>query len=168
MIAHEAACERQFLPLAETHFDSAGPGRAELRLEAGIQMRDHVVGAGAIDGGNDGRLVVEPRDVAETDRVARLKFEAEKILERARDVLAPIVNGNPREVHSIYKDTSVVGLIEPRQQLDQRTLARAVLADDRNHRPLLEIEAHIFEHVARGPWICERHMLEADAVNEAV
>src|ERR1700689_5896047 len=134
MIAHEAARERQLLPLAETHFDSTGPGRAELRLEAGVQMRDHVVGAGAIDGGNDGGLVVEPRDVAETDRVARLKFEAEKILERARDVLAPIVNANPREVHSIYKYATLVGRIEPSQQLHQRTLAGAVLAEDRNHR----------------------------------
>ena len=91
MIAHEAARQRQLLPLAEAHFDSARPGRAELRLEAGIQMLHHVIGAGAIDRGNDGRFVVEPRDVAEADRVARAKLEAKKILERARDVLAPIV-----------------------------------------------------------------------------
>ena len=139
-----------------------------MRLEAGIQMRDDVIGARAIDCGNDGRLVVDPRDVAETHRMARLKLEAEKILERTRDVLAPFVNPNPREVDSIYKDASLVGRIEPRQQLDQRTLTGAVLADDRNHRPLLEIEAHVFEHVARRARIRERHMLEADAVDEAI
>ena len=36
VIAHEAARERQLLPLSKAHFDATGPGRAELRIEAGI------------------------------------------------------------------------------------------------------------------------------------
>ena len=46
-LAHEAAGERELLPLAERHLDAAGPGRAELRLEARRQPGDDVVGAGA-------------------------------------------------------------------------------------------------------------------------
>ena len=107
MIAHEAARERQLLPLAETHFDAARPGRTELRFEAGIQMLDHVIGARASDRGNHGGLVVESRDVAEAHSVARAKLEAKKILERARDVLAPIVSGNPRQVNAIYQDATL-------------------------------------------------------------
>ena len=33
MIAHEAACERQLLPLTKGHVDTVGPGRTELRVE---------------------------------------------------------------------------------------------------------------------------------------
>ena len=39
LVAHEAARERELLPLAERHLDAARPGRAELRLEPGRQPR---------------------------------------------------------------------------------------------------------------------------------
>ena|SRR5208282_171152 len=131
-------------------------------------MLHYVIGASTIDGSNDGRFIIESRDVAESHRVTRAKLKPEKILERSRDVLAPIVSRNPRQVHSIDEDPSLVGLVEPGQQLNQRTLAGAVLSDDRNHTPLFQIEAHIFEHLARRAWIREGHMLEADAIDEAV
>ena len=34
LVAHEATRQRQLLPLSEADFDSARPGRAELRLQA--------------------------------------------------------------------------------------------------------------------------------------
>src|ERR1700735_424863 len=99
-------------------------------------MLDHVIGTGAIDGGNDSGVVVEPQDVAEADRVARAKLEAEKILERARNVLAPVVSRNPSKVDSVDEDSSIVRLVEPGEEFYQRAFAGAILADDRNHRPL--------------------------------
>ena len=66
-IAHEAAGQRELLPLAERHLDAAGPGRPELRVEPGVQALDDIGGAGAIDGRDDGGLIVQPGDVADAD-----------------------------------------------------------------------------------------------------
>src|SRR5215471_8850021 len=59
-VAHKAASERQFLPLTEADFNTPGPPLAKLRLQAGGQTGDDVIGAGAFDGGGNSRLVVEP------------------------------------------------------------------------------------------------------------
>ena len=82
-LAHEATRERELLPLPETDFDATGPGRPELRVEAFRQTRDDIVGAGARHGGRHGRLVVEPRQIADADTVPGAEFEAEEVLERA-------------------------------------------------------------------------------------
>ena len=56
-------------------------------------------------------------------------------------------------------------LVHLRQQLDQRRLAGAVLADDRDDRAGRQRQRHVVEHDARSvPGIRERHVLEADAV----
>ena len=44
-VAHEAARERQLLPLTEAHLHAARPRGSELRLQACRQARDHVVSA---------------------------------------------------------------------------------------------------------------------------
>src|SRR5690349_19354996 len=90
-VAHECPRERELLPLAEAHFDSTRPGRAELRVETGAQSGDDIVGAGAADGGGDRNLVVETRHVADADTVTRRELEAEEILERAGEFRAPRV-----------------------------------------------------------------------------
>ena len=97
-------------------------------------MLDHIVGARASHRGDHGGFVVEPRQVAEAHRVPRPKLEAEKILKRARDALAPIVSAESAPDPRRRQGSALVGLIEPAQQLHQRALARAVLADDRDHR----------------------------------
>src|SRR5216684_2621135 len=108
MIPHEAAGQRQLLPLAKADLDSTGPSRTELCLQAGGQPRYHIIGSRPIDSRNNRCVVIESGDVAQTYRVARAKLESEKVLERARDVRSPIVNGNPREVDSIDEDSSLV------------------------------------------------------------
>src|SRR5213593_428571 len=82
LVAHEAAGQRELLPLAERHIDASGPRRTQLRLEPRRQARDDVPGAGAIDGGDNSGLVIYAGHVAEADGVAGAKLEAEEILER--------------------------------------------------------------------------------------
>ena len=90
LIAHEAAGEGQLLPLAERNLDAVGPRRAELRFQPGCQAGETTsLGPGATDGRLHGRLVVEPRHIAQTDRLAGLEFEAEKVLKRAGQPRAP-------------------------------------------------------------------------------
>ena len=83
LIAHETARERKFLPLAKTHLDTIRPRRPKLRFEPFDQPLDDVGCAGAVDRGNDGRFVVEPRHIANADTMAHTELEAEKVLERA-------------------------------------------------------------------------------------
>ncbi len=43
-----------------------------------------------MNSGDHGGLVVQPGEVAQADRVPRAEFEAEKILERARETRPPL------------------------------------------------------------------------------
>ena len=91
LVAHEAARQRQLLPLAERDLDAVGPGRPELGLEPGGQALDTTSSAPARPtAADDRRLVVEPRHVAEADRLAGAELEAEEVLERAGQALAPL------------------------------------------------------------------------------
>ena len=91
LVAHEAARQRQLLPLAERQSTPSGQVGPSCVSRPARQPRDHVVGAGAVDGGDDGRLVVEARHVAEADGVPRAELEAEEILEGAGQPRAPLV-----------------------------------------------------------------------------
>src|SRR5713226_92972 len=96
-IAQEAARQRELLPLAERQLDSARPRRAELRVEAGRQTGDDVARAGALDSRHHGGLVVQSREVAQPDRVPHPEFEAEKILECARETCSPLAGRHARQ-----------------------------------------------------------------------
>ena len=90
LITHEAARQRQLLPLAKGHVDAARPGRPELRVESRLQAGDHIAGPGAIDRRCHGRHVVETREIADADRLPRQKFEAKEILERSGRARPPL------------------------------------------------------------------------------
>ena len=67
LVAHEAARERELLPLTERELDAVAPGRAELGVEAARQAAHHVAGAGALDRGVDRGRIVDARQVADAD-----------------------------------------------------------------------------------------------------
>jgi len=101
-----------------------------LRFQPRRQPDDHIVGAGAADGGDDCALVVQSRDVAQAHRVAGSKLEAEKVLKRTRHPRAPLVGGHARERLVVDRDGARGRLVELAEQLDEGALAGAVLADD--------------------------------------
>ena len=128
---------------------------------------DDVVGAGALDGRDDGRLVVQARHVAEADGLARAELEAEEVLERAGQARPPLVGGHAGERRVVDEDRARRRLVHLRQQLDQRRLAGAVLADDGDDRAGRQRQRHVVEHQARRARVGERHVLEADAAASA-
>src|SRR5438876_884563 len=111
MIAHEAARERQLLPLAEADLHTTRPSGTELRFESGPQLFDHIIGPGSANGSAHGRLVVEPWNVTHTYRMLRPKFEAEEILERAGQTGPPFAGGDSRQIDAIHQNPAVVGLV---------------------------------------------------------
>ena len=72
------------------------------------------------------------------------------------------------EVDAVDRDRARRRLVEAAQQLHERRLARAVLADDRDDRSGGELEVDVVEHEAVGAGIAERDVFEADAVVDAL
>ena len=54
------------------------------------------------------------------------------------------------------------------EQLHERALAGAVLADERDHRARGELDVHVGERLVVGAGIRERDVLQADRVGDAV
>ena len=132
-----------------------------------VSPTDDVVGAGALDGRRDRRLVVQARHVADAHGVAGSELEAEEVLERAGQSRAPFVGGHAGELDVVDQDPAGVRLVELGEQFHQRRLACAVLADDGDDSAGGQFEIHIVQHEAIGPGISERDVLEADALGEA-
>src|SRR5271163_4187798 len=90
-VAHEAAGERQLLPLPEGNVDALMPGGAELRSQASWQGVDDVTRAGPVQRGNKGRIAVTPGQVAQADRLPGLELEPEEVLERPGKPFPPLL-----------------------------------------------------------------------------
>ncbi len=122
---------------------------------------------GAIDRRAYGAVVRHPRQIAGTDALTRAELEAEEILERAAQACAPL---RRRDVaRAATPSTAIVPddrLVHPRQQLHERRLPRAVLADDRHDRSRRQRERHVVEHETRRARVRERDVIEADAPRE--
>ena len=93
----------------------------------------------------------------------RAELEAEEILERARQARAPLVGRHARQRRVVDEDRARRRLVHLREQLDQRRLAGAVLADDGDDRARRQRQRHVVEHEPRRARIGERHVVEADA-----
>src|SRR3954469_17885490 len=79
LIAHEAAGQRELLPLAEAHVHAVRPCRAELAVEPAPGALHDVVGAGARCRDRHRLAIIDPRHVAISNRVERTELEAEEV-----------------------------------------------------------------------------------------
>ncbi len=164
LLAHEAAGERELLPLPEAHVYPVVPGRPELGVEPGREPVDHVTRTGAPDRTLDRRPFVDVGMVAHADTRLRKQFEPVEVLEGAREMGAPLVGRHAREVDAVNGDSPTRRRVHVGEELHERALARAVLADQRDHRTRRQLDVHVGEGLAIGPRVGERHVLEADAV----
>ena len=132
------------------------------------QALDDVVGAGPVDGVDDGRLVVEARLVADADALAGDQLEAEEVLERAGQALPPRRARHRGDVDAVDRDAARRRAVHAGEQLDQRRLAGAVLADDGHDGAGRQRDVDVVEGQAVGAGVAERHVLEADPVAQHV
>ena len=101
------------------------------------------------------------------DALPGAQLEAEEVLVRAGQAVPPLVGGHAGQLGAVDEDPPVGRLVELRQQLHERGLAGAVLADDGHHRAGGQVERHVLEHEPVGARVGERHVLERDAVARA-
>ena len=167
-VAHEAARQRELLPLAEAHLHALRPSGAELRLQAVRQRFHHVLGAGTFHRCGNGGRFVHARRVAQADRAAGRKLEAEEVLERAGEPFAPLHRGNTREVFAIDENAPGGGFVHLGQELHQRRLASAVLAHQRHHRARRQFQIDVLEHERLRTRIGEGNAVQRDAFGDGV
>ena len=131
------------------------------------KRRDHILGAGAADGR---RRRLARRPGAGHHRRRRCDARGTRS-GRSPGTRRPAARASrrrecaPRSVRSI-RMRPLRRLVHLRQQLDQRGLARPVLADDRHDRAGGQREIDVVEHETIGPGIGERDVLEADAFGQ--
>ena len=82
-LPHEGSRQRQLLPLSKTDLHAFGPCRPQLRLQSGGELVHDIGRAGVIDGCRHRRQIVQVRQVADANSLARLELEAEKVLKRS-------------------------------------------------------------------------------------
>ena len=112
---------------------------------------DDVCGAGAIDGGPDGRFVVQLAEcLRRRSRVAR-EVRSGRNPETRRPGDSPLFDRHPIQLDAVDENAASRRLIQAAEQLHERCLARAVLADNRDDRPWLHLRRHVVEHEAVCP-----------------
>ncbi len=99
--------------------------------------------------------------------MAGAELEAEEVLVRAGQTLAPLIGRHARELGAVDEDPTRRRFIELREQLDEGGLARAVLANDRDDRAGRQGDVDIFEDEPRCAGVREVDVIQPDAFREA-
>jgi hypothetical protein len=99
--------------------------------------------------------------------MAGSELEPEEVLECARQSLPPLVSLHASEIRVIYPNPTGARLVKLGEQLDQRSLTRAVLTDYGNDSAGGQLKAHVVQHESIGSRIGKRDVLELDAPGEA-
>ena len=110
------------------------------------------MGAGAGERGQDASSSAPP---AGRDVVAQRQLEAHEVLEHGGDAAPPVVEVEPAQVDAVDLDRAAGRVVQPAQQLGQRRLAGAVLADDGQRPPGRDREVEPVEH-ERPAGVAER------------
>ena len=113
--------------------------------------------------GLDALAVVARLDAADGDVVGRGEVIADEVLEDDADVGAQRDQVVLAQVVAVEQDAALVGVVEPREQLDERGLAGAVLADERQHLAGVQRERQVAHRPALGAGIAEADVLEGEA-----
>ena len=126
---HQGAGQADGLPLAAGKFRAWLVGTAYVAGQAagdGSQERGRV---GAGDRCADGFLVAGSGDVAVADALAQSQLNAGEVLEQRCDPGSPLLGAELGQVGAVDQDLAAGRRVQAAQQLHQRGLAGAVLAD---------------------------------------
>src|SRR5260370_25093664 len=91
-------------------------------------LRDRI-GETAARGLTDSCVVVQRLDLAHADVFPEDEVVADEILEDDSDILAKTVEVIVAQVDAVEQDAALVGIVEPREQLHERSLPRPIFSD---------------------------------------
>ena len=165
-IAHVGARDRDLLPLAAGQVDAGAEAAADDLVVAVRQCRDHFIGERAPRRFFDALAVVHRVDLADADVLRRGEVVAHEVLEDHADVRAQVVEVVVAQIAAVEQDAAFVGVVQAREQFDERGLARAVLADEREHFVGAQFEIQAAQRPALGFGIAEADAFEHEAARD--
>ncbi|GGR88558.1 hypothetical protein GCM10010252_29250 [Streptomyces aureoverticillatus] len=158
--AHPGAGERQLLPLAGGQVRAVRHGPAELGVEPRRKARHDLRRTGRLQCGPDGRRVVERAEVAQADSLTGEQLEPAEVLEAGRHPGSPPLRRHLGQVPAAEHDPPGRHRLEPREQGDQRGLARAVVPHDRDRGPPGQPQVDGSQRGSRAARVGERDPFE--------
>ena len=148
--------ERDELALAERE---PGAALAELRLVAVLEPIDELVCADGADRRDD--LLAARLAPAERDVLGERAGEQEAFLRDDAELAAQRLLRRVAQVDAVERDASLGGVVEAREQLGDRRLARTGMADERHGRACGDVQVDPVQHL-RPAAVGEAHRLELD------
>src|SRR5439155_5261462 len=141
-VGEERAREGHALALAEREARAA---LAELRLVAVLEAEDDVVCADRLRGADD--LLRARARLAEGDVLGHGAGEAKAFLRHDPELVAKRLLRHVVEVLAIDREPAARRLVEAREELRDRRLAGAGMADERDRRPGRDVEVDPVQHL---------------------
>src|SRR6056297_3319944 len=163
-VRQKGARQRHALPLADGQLAAVVEDARERRVVAPRQIGEKAVGTGAearVAGAGD---VERVRGVAIPDVFVGTCRVSGEVLEDHREEAAVGDGVEVADIGAIEGEAAPIGIVEPRHQLDQRRLARAVLAHERHEFARWQMQIDPLERRRSGLGIGEVYALEAQAV----
>ena len=155
-LANERACERDPLPLASGK--RASP-LAQHRVVAVGQLVEELVDTRRRS--RRAHLLVARVGTPVANVLGDREPEQDRFLPHDRDLRAQRVEGEIAHVEPVDRDPALHGIVEPRNESDERRLSASRLADDRDRRAGPHLEVDTLEH-GLVDCVCEVDTLEGD------
>ena len=173
-VAHVGARQRDLLPFAARQVDplleppakhlpvTRGEARQQggrKRLVRRVDQLDRCVAIGAV-------VEIAPHrlDLAHPDVLVEAHVVPNEILEDHADLATQRCQIVVAKIDPIEQDPAFGGVVEPGEQLRQRRLAGAILADERDALARTEREAHVPHGPSLAPRVAKADVLEHEAV----
>ncbi len=167
-VPHVGPRDRDLLPFAPGQVDAVVETPAERLLVAQRQAVDETVGQTARRRFVDARAVLAVVDAPDADVVGRREMEADEILEDHADAGPELRKVVVAQVAPVEQHTTLGRIVEPGQQLDDRGLAGAVLADQRHDLARWSARSRWRTAQALGAGVAVAHILEHEALADGV
>ena len=162
MIAHERASQRDLLPLTAGQLVAVLEPAAQHGVQLLRELVDDGARAGAIDCRVDTGAVLDGAHLAQADVLQGGELVPHVVLEEHADAVAQVPRIEVAQVDSSVRDGTLGRIVEAQQQLDERRLAGAVVAHQRQLLARLDAQVHPVQRLAVAAGITEGHLAELD------
>src|SRR5262249_45614883 len=151
------------LPLAARELASTFEPPTELRLVLLRQLFDEIIRHALHRRFAPAKLVFETIDVARTDVLADDELIAAEVLEDDADATTQRIRVPFAQVQTVEEDAPLRRLVQSCEQLDERRLGGAVLADQCETLTGTDVQRDVAERGLFGAGIAKAHALEAQS-----
>src|SRR5579883_34383 len=164
-VAHKGPRQRHLLPLAPAQLHTLVKPATKHRLVAIRQTLNHGIGPTLEGCAVDQLDILYLVNLPHTDILTRIHMIVNIILEDNPHLLAQFLQIILLDIASADQNFALIGVVEARQQLDERGFASTVAPDQRNGLARLNGKAHILQSSLRFwifAWIGKANVAKLD------